>query len=101
MCVCLFVHEFVYLYVCLMPRCVSQGLVFPLHCTLTAVSNKASYDLCMSLGICVRARVWVDRVLILLSNPSHLTSLGCSRVLPNGQSRPAKLAFGWGTELDA
>lgn len=60
-CVCvrtrarLFVHEFVYMYVCLMPRCVSQGLVFPLHCTLTAVSNKASYDLCMSLGICARA----------------------------------------------
>ncbi len=79
----------------------SQGLVFPLHCTLTAVSNKASYDLCMSLRICVCVCVWVDSVFILLSNPFHLRSLGCSRVLPNGQSRPTKLASGSGTELDA
>lgn len=47
------------------------------------------------------ARVRVDRVFILPPNPAHLASLGCSRVLPNGQSRPAKLAFGSGTELDA
>lgn len=45
--------------------------------------------------------VWVDRVFILLSNPFHLASLRGSGVLPNGQSRPAKLAFGSGTELDA
>lgn len=43
--------------------------------------------------------VWVDNVFILLSNPFHLRSLGCSRVLPNGQSRPTKLAFGSGTEM--
>lgn len=50
------------------------------------------------------ARVYVsgvDSVFILPPNPFHLGSPGCSRVLPNGQSRPAKLAFGSGTEPDA
>lgn len=45
--------------------------------------------------------VLVDSVFILLSNPFHPRSMGCSRVLPNGQSRPTKLAFRSGTELDA
>lgn len=54
---------------------------------------------CLWKYACVCA--WVDTVFILLSNPLHLRSPGCSRVLLNGQSRPTKLAFGLGTELDA
>lgn len=57
--------------------------------------------ICVCLWEYVCVCVWVDSVFILLSSPFHLRSLGCSGVLSNGQSRPAKLAFGSGTELDA
>lgn len=65
----MYLHVFVYLQA--YDVNVSQVFVFLLHCTLTAVSNKASYDLCMPLRICVCFCVWFDKVFILLSNPYH------------------------------
>lgn len=98
-CVCECVHEFVYEYVCDVSVC-HRVSSFPFTAPWQRCQTRP-HMICVCLWEYVCVCVWVDSVFILLSNPSHLRSLGCSRVLPNGQSRPAKLAFGSGTELDA
>lgn len=96
------VFAYVCVFVCVCVRCsvCHRALSFPFTAPWQQCQTRP-HMICVCLWEYVCVCVWVDTVFILLSNPFHLRSLGCSRVLPNGQSRPTKLAFGSGTELDA
>lgn len=102
-CVCACVHAcaWICVHVCVCDVSVCHRVSsFPFTAPWQQCQTRA-HMICVCLWEYVCVCVWLDSVFILLSSPFHLRSLGCPRVLSNGQSRPAKLAFGSGTELDA
>lgn len=91
-CACICVHMCVCVHVCVMSAC-HRVSSFPFTAPWQQCQTRP-HMICVCLWEYVCVCVWVDGVFILPPNPFHPTSLGCSEVLTNGQSRPTKPAFG-------